>query len=100
MPQRRPSLDTSAFRWSWPPIPCDTILLELRQAQPSLGLKCVQAFNARVFSPKRECNALQSLALEPMCLGAIYHRIEHATETWRVNTYQTNRRFARPSSGM
>jgi hypothetical protein len=99
MPRRRPSLDTSEFRRSQVPIPGDTILLELRQAQPSLGLKCVQALNARIFSPKRECNALQSLALEPMCLGAIYHRIEHATETWRVNTYQTNRRFALPSSG-
>ena len=74
MPRRRSSLNTSVLRCRQVAISGDAIPLELRQAQPSFGLKCVEALNARIISPKGESNALQSLALEPFYLGAIYHR--------------------------
>jgi hypothetical protein len=88
MPRRRSSLDTSVLRWRLAAISCDAIPLELRQAQPSFGLKCVEALNARIISPKSKSNALQRLVLEPFYSGAVYHRGEHAIETRRVNTYQ------------
>jgi hypothetical protein len=55
--------------------PSDEIChLQFRQPQPSLGLKCVQPLDARIFRPKGESNALQRLNLEPFCLRAFCHR--------------------------
>jgi hypothetical protein len=48
--------------------------LEFRQPQPSLGLKGVQALNARILRAKSESNALQRLNLEPFSLRAFCHR--------------------------
>jgi hypothetical protein len=70
----RSSINTSAFRCTQVAFSRDAPALDLCQAQPSSGLKCIQPLNARIIGAEGESNALQSLALKPFCFGAIYHR--------------------------
>jgi hypothetical protein len=76
VPLGRSSLNRSVLHCRQVAIPGDAIPLELRQAQPSFGLKRVEALNTRIISPKRECNALQTaggpsspLPLELSCIA-------------------------------
>ena len=51
----------------------EMIGLELRQMQPSLGLKHVPPLGPRVLRAKGESNAFKRLSLEPFCSGALCH---------------------------
>jgi hypothetical protein len=83
VPRGHSPLNTSVFGCA--AVLDDVIKLELRQMQPSSGLKCVKPLNARIRGAKGELDALQRLSLEPICFGGLCHCCEHAIEACRVN---------------
>jgi hypothetical protein len=71
VPRDRSAFNASVFRCR--AILDDVVGLEVRQMEPSLGLKCVQPLDAGVLGAKGEPNALQRLSLKPIRFRGLCH---------------------------